>query len=127
NHELIPDQHVVAAADVPSAVRYDEVIEAAILRNDLHDLIRQFDMLHAPRNLSPDGDVEVELAPVHSILRAAHARHDRFDLRVLVLGHELHAALLLDFARRWAGWAFAPHRRLRGGEPAEPDYRRHGD
>ena len=59
--------------------------------------------------------------------RAAPARDGRFDLRVLVLGHELHAALLLDLVRRCAGWDFAAHLRLRSGEPAEPDYRRHGD
>ena len=41
DHELILDEEVVAAAGVFSAVRYDEVIEAAILRNDSHDLFRQ--------------------------------------------------------------------------------------
>src|SRR5215208_3464763 len=124
DHELILDEVEVGAAEVLSAVRYDEVIEAAILRNDSHDLRRQRGNLHAPRNPIPDGNAEVNFAPVHSRFRTAHPRDHRFDLRVLVLGHELDAALLLDLVRRCAGWDFAwlaPHLRLRSGEPAEPD------
>jgi hypothetical protein len=53
------------------------------------------------------------------------SRDGRFDLRVLLLGQR-RAALLLDRARRCAGWDFelAVRLRLRSGGPAEPDYRR---
>src|SRR5690242_4067658 len=54
DHELILDKHVVGSAVVSGAVRYDEVIEAAILRNDLHDVIRHLFKVHARRDARPD-------------------------------------------------------------------------
>src|SRR5690242_4081657 len=76
NHDLVLDE---------------EVIEAAVLWHDPHDILRQGHKVHTARDSRPDADVKVDVAAKP---RAMRTPDDRLHLRTLILG-QLHRSTVL--------------------------------
>src|SRR5690242_5919156 len=85
NHDLVLDE---------------EVIEAAVLWHDPHDILRQGHKVHTARDSRPDADVKFDVAAKP---RAMRTPDDRLHLRTLILGQLHRSTTLAPLADVYAG------------------------